>query len=335
MKRKFYLAAMAAIALVACNDRIEIEEQVPEGCVKLALSLDGGETKSVGTNDENRISNVQIFAFDDTGKLEVYKQEKYTSQTVLSSTSSYIYITTGSKKIVTIVNAPDLKVETYEQLKSMSSLMSDNGTRNFQMVGEKDINVVEATEISIPVTRIAAKIVIASITNNMNKFFRDMSFSITNIFMINVVGDTGYLEDKEPETWYNQMKWNDNGSLRFMLDRNSSTTIPVNYSESVTFTQDQEHAYYVYPNSTVTDSFDQETWCPRHTRMILQARLGGDIYYYPITIPNIQRNTAYEVHLTITRPGTLIPDAYVDDVIFSVDVNVVDWNDADLIRETV
>ena len=335
MKRKLYLAAVAAVAFAACNDPVLNESENLQGCVKLDLSLSSGETKSVGTNDENRISNVQIFVFDDSGSIEAYKQEKYTNQTVLSSAKTFIDCVPGSKKIVAVVNAPEMSdVKSYDDLNAKTSFLADNGTRNFQMIGETDLDVVAATEITIPVSRIAAKITIASITNNMSlDYYKEMSFSITNIFMLNVAGSTGYLEDKEPENWYNMMRWEDNGSLRYMLDRNNSTPITVNYSESVTLTQEQEHAYY--PNSTETDSSDQETWCPRYTRLVLEARLGSEVYYYPVSIPNIERNTAYEVHLTVTRPGSLLPDVPVDVVAVSITVNVVEWNDAAKINETI
>ena len=337
MKRKLYLAALAAVAFASCNEPVVSEPENPQGLVKLDLSLSSGETKSVGTNDENRISSVQIFVFDESGDIEAYKQEKYTTQTVISSAKTFVDCIPGSKKIVAVANAPEMSdVESYDDFKSKTSFLADNGTRNFQMIGETDLDVVAATEITIPLSRIAAKITIASITNNMSlDYYKGMTFSITNIFMLNVVGSTGYLDDKEPESWYNMMRREDNGSLRFMLDRNNSTPISVNYSETVNLTQDQEHAYYVYPNSTETDSSDQETWCPRYTRMVLEARLGSELYYYPVSIPNIERNTAYEVHLTVTRPGSSLPDVPVDVVAVSITVDVVDWNDAAKINETI
>jgi hypothetical protein len=337
MKRKLYLAAVAAVAFAACTEPVINYPETTEGCVKLGLSFSSSETKAVGTSDENRISNVQVFVFDDGGDIEAYKQEKYTNQTVLSSAKTFVDCTPGSKKIVVVANAPELSdVTSYDDLNGKTSFLADNGTRNFQMIGETDLEVVAATEITIPISRIAAKIKIASITNNMSlDYYKDMSFSITNIFMLNVVGTTGYLGDKTPESWYNMMQREDNGSLRYMLDRNNSTPITVNYSETVTFTQDQEHAYYVYPNSTETDSSDQENWCPRYTRMVLEARLGSEIYYYPVSIPGIERNTAYEVHLTVTRPGSSLPDVPVDVVAVSITVNVVDWNDGAMVNETI
>lgn len=331
------MAAVAAVAFAACNEPVVSEHDTPKGLVKLGLSLSSGETKSAGTNDENKISDVQIFVFDDSGDIEAYKLEKYTNQAVVFSAKTFVDCTPGTKKIVAVVNAPEMSdVKSYDELSGKTSFLSENGTKKLQMIGEAELEVVAATEITIPVSRIAAKITIASIKNDMAlDYYKGMSFSITNIFMLNVVGSTGYLEDKEPESWYNMMKREDNGTLRFLLDRNSSTPINVNYSETVTFTQDQEHAYYVYPNSTETDSSDQEKWCPRYTRMVLEARLGNDLYYYPVSIPNIERNTAYEVHLTVTRPGSSLPDVPVDVVAVSITVNVVDWNDGAKINETI
>jgi hypothetical protein len=68
---------------------------------------------------------------------------------------------------------------------------------------------------------------------------------------------------------------------------------------------------------------------------VLEARIGQDRYYYPVSIPDVERNTAYEVHLTVTRPGSSSPDVPVDVEAVSVTVNVVDWTDADDINETI
>lgn len=330
MKRKLYLAAIALIALVACNDRLSTKEEIPEGYAKLSLSFKGSETKSVGTSKENRIANVQIFAFDDTGKLEVYKQEKYTIET-LSSTSSYIIITPGSKKIVTIANAPDLIVETYEELKGKTSYLADNGTNKLVMVGEAEVDVEEGgtNEVSIPIIRIASRIRITSITNNLNKHFNMYTLTINNVYLINAVGSTGYFEDQEPESWYNMMKWEDDNTCRFLLRNSGFSSTTINNSSDFSL-----YPLYTYPNDTETNSYDQETWCPRYTRLVIEAYVGSDMYYYPISIPNIERNTAYDIELTITRPGSLLPDVPVDDEIMDVNITINDWND-DIINETI
>lgn len=337
MKRKLCLAAVAAVAFAACNEPLVNEPENVSAPVKVSLSFCDGETKSVGTSDENKIANVQVFLFDDSGALEKYKIEKYTSQVALSSAETLLECLPGEKTIVAIVNAPDMSdVKSIEELNGKTSYLSENGVKNFHMVGQISKNITETVEISIPVTRIAAKIRIASIKNDMSlDYYKGLSFSITNMYMLNVAGSTGFMEDKEPERWYNMSKREDVGTLCYMLERNNSTPIPINNTETVEFTQEQEHAYYVYPNSTETDSADQVTWCPRYTRLVLEARLGNDVYYYPVSIPGIERNTAYEVHLTVTRPGSSGPDLPVDTHIVSVTVNVVDWTDGAVVNETI
>jgi hypothetical protein len=67
----------------------------------------------------------------------------------------------------------------------------------------------------------------------------------------------------------------------------------------------------------------------------VEAWLGNDRYYYPVSIPNIERNTAYEIHLTVTRPGSSSPDALIDLEAASVSINIVDWVDTEDINEKI
>jgi hypothetical protein len=336
MKRTLIFAAPAAMLITACDEPVSPEPENVSGLVKLNLSLSAGETKSVGTDDENKVDNVQVYIFDDDGSIEAYRFVRYMNQTVLSSASTSLECTPGPKKIVAIVNAPEMPdVKSYDDMKSRTSRLADNGKRSLHMVGEVSENIEAEANVTIPVSRIAAKIRIASITNKMSvEYYRGQGFSVNDIYMLNVVGNTGYLEDQEPDVWFNRMKKEDTGGLIFMLQRNNSTAISVPYPQTVTLTQDQEHAYYVYPNSTETDTSDPE-WSPRYTRLVLEARIGQDRYYYPVSIPDVERNTAYEVHLTVTRPGSSSPDVPVDVEAVSVTVNVVDWTDADDINETI
>lgn len=334
MKRKLYFAAIAAVACAACNEPVVGEVENTSGLVKLNFSLSDGHTKSVGTDNENMIHNLQVYVFDDKGVIEAYRCEKYVNQTILSSASTSVECTPGSKSIAAVVNAPEMPdVKSFDDLNGRTSYFSDNQKVKFQMTGVVTKNVTSATDVTIPVSRIAAKITIGSVTNKMAvDYYKGLSFSIVDMYMLNVAGSTGFLEDKEPELWYNMMKRMDTGSLCFMLERNDSTPINVKNPETVSLTQ--EHAYYVYPNGTKTDTSDPE-WSPRYTRFVLEARLGNELYYYPVSIPDVERNTAYEIHLTVTRPGSSSPDIPVDVETASVSVNVVDWIDADDINETI
>ena len=127
MKRKLCLAAVAAVAFAACNEPLVNEPENVAAPVKVSLTFCDGETKSVGTSDENKIANVQVFLFDDSGALEKYKIEKYTSKVVLSSAETLIECLPGEKTIVAIVNAPDMSdVKSIEDLSGRTSYLSDN-----------------------------------------------------------------------------------------------------------------------------------------------------------------------------------------------------------------
>lgn len=336
MKRKLYFAAVAAMALVSCKDPVGIMPETSSGLVRLDLSLDSGETKSVGLDEENRIADVQVYVFNAEGVIEAYRLQEYKNETLLSTAKTSVECTPGTKTIVALVNTPKMPdVKSYDDLTSRTSNLADNSTVALQMTGKVSAEITSSSEISIPVSRIAAKVTIASITNKMAlEYYQNMSFSITNIYMLNVAGDTGYMEDKDPVVWYNMSKRQDTGGLRYMLQRNNSVPLVVKYPETVSLTPQQEHPYYVYPNGTESDNSDAE-WSPRYTRMVLEARLGSETYYYPVSIPNVERNTAYEVHLTVTRPGSASPDIPVDVQTASVTVNVVEWTDAADINETI
>ncbi len=333
MKRKLYLAAFAAVAFASCNEIIVNEPEKMSGLVTLDLSVPVGETKSEGTEDERRVNNLQVYLFDSEGTLEAYNNVKNT-------TDASVQCTPGTKTVVAIVNAPEMKdISTYDDLKGRTSMLKDNYTYNFVMVGELPVEVTGPADVTIPVSRIAAKIILGSIKNEMAlEYLKDQGLTIVDMFLINVAGSTGYMEDKTPELWYNEMKHGSstNGSCADVLNfikRLSSDQNAIKWGE--TFSAEQ--AFYAYPNSTETDSTAPE-WCPRYTRLVVVARIGSDAasrYYYPISIPDIDRNTAYKIDLTITRPGSDSPDHPVDLEAASVEVNVVDWIDADDIEETI
>ena len=97
-----------------------------------------------------------------------------------------------------------------------------------------------------------------------------------------------------------------------------------------------ENAMYAYPNPTQSDNLEGSTgmykgpeggpWSIRPTRLVIEATLDGQLYYYPITLPSLEYNKSYEIsNLVITRPGSDDPDMPVVgfDVPFHITVN--DW----------
>lgn len=314
-------AAMALMTLAACNERIV--EQDPEVVEPLTLDIrvTDDATKVSGTTAEDEINDLQIFVFNTSGTLEAYEST--------SSSSVSLLCLPGTKNVIALVNAPDLSdVSSYTELKEKSSVLADNGVGDLVMEGEKSISISASSELTIPVSRIVGRIAITKITNDMElEYHRDMTFTLVSAYLINVAGNKKYLTASSPTLWYNQMK--NNSEQPSLLWESLSNTV-VKPSESYTGT----HYFYAYPNLT-TDDHNNGTWLARHTRLVVEAKLGTTTYYYPVTLPEVRQNTAYEITLTVTRPGSTSPDQPLELHAAKFSVSVVDWIDGGDINETI
>ena len=93
------------------------------------------------------------------------------------------------------------------------------------------------------------------------------------------------------------------------------------------------HTFYVYPNRS-RDRHSKDVFTPRCSRLVVEAALAGETYYYPVTLPDIEPNTAYNVFLKVKGPGMRHPE---DENIATADVDVAvyvcDWETGEIIRE--
>ena len=63
------------------------------------------------------------------------------------------------------------------------------------------------------------------------------------------------------------------------------------------------------------------------TRLVIQADLLGDTWYYPITIPEPQRNLSYVFDVTLTMTGARTPDEALDAAAARVGLTVREWDE--------
>lgn len=327
MKIKAIITILAVLAISSCqNELTDLTPSLSEEVFDLKVSIPEVKTKvseknSPGTPDA--VNTLQVFVFDDNDNLEAYD--------MADAKSIVLSCRPGSKKVVTLVNAPELTdVTTYTQLAQTSSLLTDNTIDSMVMVGEKDIELSATSSITVPVSRLAAKISLKQVTNSFEfKSDQDAAFCVTRIYLLNVVGEKAYLSDSQPEVWHNKMALDNDEAPEYTYDLLSSNiTIPYNG----TYTADKY--YYCYPNGTKSDS-SAKTWSARYTRLVIEATLDGEVMYYPVSLPEVLPNSAYEVTLKITRRGSPDPDIPVTGVAAEFKVDVQDWIQRDRIEEVI
>lgn len=325
---RFCLSAVLAVVgivsvLVGCQKTVA-DEQYSVAKTRLYVSIPITGTKVVSGANETAVKNYQIFLFNNQNVLEAY----------VSTSSSEVALdcTMGLKTVVALVNAPVISdISTLAALKNKKSQLSDNAADSFVMEGmtSVDINTTQNVSVNVPVARKVAKIELKQLTVDFElPQYQTMEFKVSSVYLINVPADNKYFGSEAPSVWYNKFAYvkTDDNSLIYDDMKNVQVSSSSPYSTRNTF--------YCYPNATDPDSFDA-TWKPRKTRLVVEAVLGGEKYYYPVTMPSLAQNKKYEVNLKITRPGSYSPDVIVDKFAGTFTVQVVPWESAAPISEEI
>ena len=312
MFKKMIFAAMAAVAVIGCNEKdVEMPDVQNGEKIQLTVNLPQAATKVTGAPTDDKVNNVQIFVFDKNGL--------YEASTHSTSSSLSLTCTTGEKQIVALVNAPlENGVTNIADLRSRTSDLNDCSAGNIVMSGEITEELTASTTVTMPVERLAARVAVSQVNTDFElEAHQSLSFEIRSIYLVNVAGEKAYLEDNTPATWYNKTKYAAGTSLAFLYDVVANGRIENGDS------YDTEHYFYCYPNSTATK-----------TRLVIEAEVGGYTYYYPVTLNAVDANTAYTYNLTITRLGSDSPDIPVADGTVNFTVTVADWVEQN-VQETI
>ncbi|MGM9748240.1 MAG: fimbrial protein [Candidatus Cryptobacteroides sp.] len=325
MKSKTFLVVAAAIIAASCSN-LEVEKPVDENenrTTDVCFSIWDYATKASATLDEKKVKSLQMFVFGEDGTLEVK------SAYLQNESSVNLQCTKGEKKVVAVVNAPNLPtVRAYTDFNSLYSNLSDNTRTSLVMVGDTTVTVsVVATEpIAIKVKRLGVRVAFKHIINNLaNK----SSLLLKKVYLINAAGDRTYLGGGGPTVWYNKSACLDEVPKMLTFDI-SSVTVENNYKREYL----QHHAY-CYPNPVETDTSEKGEWTERFTRLVVETEIEGNTYYYPISLPGLKANTAYDLSLIITRLGSDDPDVPVTTNEITYSLEMVDWADGGSFNETI
>ena len=98
--------------------------------------------------------------------------------------------------------------------------------------------------------------------------------------------------------WYNQRGYQSSNNL------GAVTYDSVNQTIASGATNSTAHYFYAMPNNKAAAVGGP--WTPRGSKLVIQCEIAGQLYDYPITLPDLQSNYSYEIDLvTITRPGNV------------------------------
>ncbi len=306
------VVAVSVCALACSRQEPDVTCDAGRQQVSLDISLQEPYTRVTDTAGEDEVESLQVFVFGENGVLEAYASDE-------AATVS-LTCTVGQKFIAAVVNAPRIQsVSDRAALEEAVSSLEDNAPGKYVMYGYSQENIVASTTVTVEVSRLVARVSIDRITNAFTlEQYRNAEFKVERIYLINVAGDALYTGGGTPSVWFNR---------RSLSSEMASLLSSGDLGESIAYGEsyEQAHYFYCYPNPTRSDTH-VEQWSPRYTRLVIETTLGGETYYYPISIQGIESNHKYEIsELKITRPGSSHPDIPVSLEDMTFEIIVSDW----------
>lgn len=331
MKRKIFVAASVLVAMISC-ERNEGSQSVNTGADKAMLEVrmvsEDTKVSGEGGDEEKSVSDYQVLVYDMSSRsLESYAKPDPDAVDV------QFECRLGEKEIVVLANAPDMSdMISYDAFLVKKSYLADNSEGHLVMEGNASMDLsLSGGSVTVDLRRMVSKVILDGITVDFeHDEYDDLDFILKKIYLTNVAGDMTYsAETADPTLWYNKIVQTSSDDVDGMI---LETFTDVNLKGATDYTS--SHHFYCYPNPYENDDFSLQ-WSPRPTRLVVEAELGGEVYYYPVSLPVLERNNRYHVTLHIVRPGAKTPEQEMDRHAASFTINIVGWQGSSSVSETI
>ena len=266
-------------------------------------------TKVSGANEAS-VSDLQVFVFDSEGNFEIKGSG--------NGQSIEMGCTKGRKTIWALAGAPELHPSNEVELLNTVTRLEDNDLNSFVMSGSRSLEVGGTTDVELAVKRYVAKVSLGRIINSLSGAYASKELIIKDVYLLNVAANTT-LGLSSPTQWYNKMGKENTPADHLIAQGDISASVAPGGSCNL------DCVFYPYPNPTEGNA-NGGTWSERHTKLVVEASIGGVTCYYPVVLPVLQRNRTYTISdLTITMFGSDNPDIPIDKGTVEFSILVEDW----------
>ena len=308
------------------------------GSVEVVFSVLGETTRATGTDGEAAVDDWVLLLYRN-GRL---------AEAGTSSSGSEIRKTlpVGEYTAYAVVNPPasfdPAGFSDPGALAGAESALGDNTPGRLVMAGCRTVSVPvpDGSVQRIGVDRLVCKAGIRKVSVQFeNPDLAARPFRLRGMYLTNCYGKSRYGSDwtaddilSTTSVWHNRMGFHSETGVDGLLAE-TGLDIPVTADRPHT----QEHVFYFYPNPLPASADTRSgTWSRRKTRLVLEAQIGERTYYYPVTLPESQRNRTYLIEEAVIRKlGSLDPEKDEPgaiDITFSTSPD--DWSPAYNVTET-
>ena len=346
MKTNILLAVCGILFATACHPVAEFLSEEGTGSLVISVSSQDGLSTKSDTSPAGKdayLHDVQVFIFRTDGSL--YSLSSFPENVTTQSVEG---VKAGYYQVVAVANGPDLSsVRTRSELEQKQITLSLNDPdKGFLMYGASEGNVVVSsgaasqTSVSIALKRHVGRVRLTTVRNNLPSDYG--SLKVESVFLENALGNWTYQASGDPSGYVN------------LAGRKSGRSTSTNASDFIVTAGDAECAaltfrgtdrtvargetpesfnlsFYTFPNklSVNDDHFSGATAEAACARLVLLVSYGtgGERWYYPVTVPQLERNKSYDVSFVISGPGSSDPNQQVTNGNLSVEVSVKTWEE--------
>lgn len=344
MKQIILLAACGLFLAAACQPVAERDAAADTGTMLVSVSGNGLPATKSNTEPAGKdayLHDVQVFIFLPDGAL--YRREVFPENV---SSRSIDGVKAGYYNLVAVANGPDLSaVKTRTELEQQSAALSLNDPeKGFLMYGAAENSVTVSggndtpARVSIELRRFVSRV---RLTTVQNKLPSDCgSLKVEGVFLSNCLSAWTILASADPTTYINHAgrkagRSSSTSTSDFIVSAADAECPALTFralDRTVARSDNPESIgipLYTLPNKLTAndDHFAGPTSEAACTRMVLLVSYGNpsERWYYPVTIPSMERNTSYDVSFLISGPGTKDPNQRVSNGNLDVEVTIGEW----------
>lgn len=295
---------------------------------------------AVKSSDGSKIRSLDIFFFEDDemGRLDAYQRfEQLSSSTVSAASRS------GNKVMVVLANASCgpfgwAQVNSYESLRSVYMELKDETAQYPVMKGECRLSAGYGRSCTVSLEPLLVKVVIRSLQCDFSgKTYAGAKLTDVKAYLTNVNCRYPIIDDPErnAESFINVGKNEAEDYEDFLSPDFIFTTVPGDWGAKKTTVG---KALYCYPNTGQVEGAGSP-----FTRLVIEGKIGGDTYYYPLNVGRLNsnmgggiqpgqtegvgRNRSYVYDIKITKRGATDPDTTVESGTISTVMSIIDYRD--------
>lgn len=315
MKKIILMCGLSA-TLFSCAKVKHPDSLVSADPVDVVLNIEadafGGQTKATPTTEpgselENKIHSIEVYAFNNNDKLVGYKLVDYAS--IESKENITISVVPGSLKFYALAN--NNRKFGIKGIDNLSTLLAKSDTLQYAwaanasgipMFGKSGSAVFSqsGSELSIKLKRNLARVDILKITNKTEGVLASNPIVVQKIWLSNVVGSYMVDGSYSGAIWYTKIGGG-----------NTPSTVAFDFQRSVSQTLASGESYttplYLYAGPNINTNEAPATWAEAATYFNLRCVIVGNTYDFKFKLPALEANNAYKINeVRISGTGALI-----------------------------